>query len=79
MWPPDEGGQKPTDMRAAVQTNGHGLRLKVGNEALDPLNRRVAIIELVQPGDGGLLVKVRMRGPYAGTVTYPASTLRPIE
>lgn len=81
---PDAGGQLPTDLRAEVPQNANGVRLKIGVEALDPLGRTVSIIELHSidtlplKDAPTLLVKVRMRGPYAGTVTYPASVLRPV-
>lgn len=45
--------------------------LKPGREYLDPLNRVVTLIQVVEN-----MVMVRLAGPYAATIFYPPSCLR---
>ncbi len=48
-------------------------RLKVGRDVLDPLNRVVTVVRITLE-----YVEVKLAGPYAATVRYSASALRPI-
>lgn len=47
--------------------------MKPGREYLDPLNRIVVLIRLVND-----LAIVKLTGPYGATIAYPQSVLRPV-
>lgn len=47
------------------------MNFKIGREYLDPLNRIVTLIAVVED-----MVMVRLAGPYGATVFYPQSCMR---
>lgn len=52
--------------------------LKPGRAAVDPLGRTVTVLRLGTDASGAW-AEVRLAGPYAATVRYPPSCLRPLE
>lgn len=49
------------------------MMLKPGREYLDPLNRIVTLIRVIEN-----MAQVRLAGPYGATCFYPVSVLRSV-